>query len=1072
MASGLFTLKNQLQALIQGAWSGTSPSNAPKYLEYLVVAGGGSGGIGGGGGGGLLQGIYPVNFGASITVTVGSGGTGGGSYYAVGTNGSNSALGSVTALGGGGGGLGNGTGTGLSGGSGGGGWAFYAGGQGTSGQGNAGGGGVASANAGNGGGGAGTVGLNAISGSTVGANGGAGIASSISGTLTTYSGGGGGAGNAGAAGGSGGVGGASDGATGSANTLSGSSNTGGGSGGAYTGTAGAGGSGIVIVRYRGNVQYFSGGTLNYDSVNNYVVHTFYASGTLAPLTTPVTYGTPNLLTKSLRFRSSASAYLSRTPSSTGSTQKLTYSTWVKRGITNAYSHFGLCAAIDASHRDAIRFTSSNQIDIYFAEGATYDLTTTAVYVDPSAWYHIVVSIDTTQATASNRVILYVNGNQISLSGTQPVQNYNFTGFNVSGKEQDIGRNTAGAFYFDGEIADTYLIDGQALTPQAFGQYDPTTGVWVPMAFVGTYGTNGFHLPFTNTTSTTTLGYDTSGNGNNWTTNNISLTAGSTYDSMNDVPTLTSATASNYAVLNPNIPSSYTISNGNLTIYGSSIANQYAACSIQISSTGKFYWEYTCTDTQGSSLRDGVGLVLANLPQEYLSASVNSFVYSGFNGSIQGAGATGTYATWTNGDVVSMAVDGTTGKIYVAKNGTWQNSGNPAAGTGQVATISNISSWLPAFGAVAGGTPYYVSGNINFGQQPFVYTPPSGYVALNTYNLPTPTIVQGNQYMDANIWPANNGTMAVNNNIDTTNGGGLIWFKCRDNTVSHFLINSVSGYTKDLASNSTAAEVTYDFGFTPTTGGYYFNSGSSSVNQVGYNYVAWQWKAGGSAVSNTSGSITSSVSANTTAGFSIVTYTGTSANATVGHGLGAVPAMIIIKSRGTVDGWFVYNKEIGNTKYLRLNTTDAAATFNLWQSTTPTSSVFYIATDPTVNLSSNPYVAYCFAPVAGFSAFGSYTGNGSATGPFIYTGFKPKFLMIKRTDAISDWSMLDSSRNTYNSLGQVLNADTTGIGNTYTALNFLSNGFNLIWSDTSMNASGGTYIYMAFASNPFRNSNAF
>ena len=169
-------------------------------------------------------------------------------------------------------------------------------------------------------------------------------------------------------------------------------------------------------------------------------------------------GNPTLGTKSLRFRSSASAYLSRTPSSTGSTQKLTYSTWVKRGILSAYSNFGLCAAVSGSSRDAIRFTNTNQIDIYFAEGGTYDLSTTAVFVDPSAWYHVVVAIDTTQATASNRVILYVNNVQITLTGTQPAQNYNFTGFNVSGKEQDIGRNTAGAFYYDGEIADTYLID--------------------------------------------------------------------------------------------------------------------------------------------------------------------------------------------------------------------------------------------------------------------------------------------------------------------------------------------------------------------------------------------------------------------------------------------------------------------------------------------------------------------------------------------------------------------------------------------------------------------------------------
>jgi hypothetical protein len=191
---------------------------------------------------------------------------------------------------------------------------------------------------------------------------------------------------------------------------------------------------------------------------------------------------------------------------------------------------------------------------------------------------------------------------------------------------------------------------------------------------------------------------------------------------------------------------------------------------------------------------------------------------------------------------------------------------------------------------------------------------------------------------------------------------------------------------------------------------------------------------------------------------------------VGHGLGVAPSMVIVKVRSTTDGWFVYNKEIGNTKYLRLNTTDAAATFNLWQSTNPTSSVFSIATDPTVNGNGNTYVAYCFAPIAGYSAFGSYTGNGSTDGPFVFTGFRPAYVMVKRTDSTGEWGIHDSIRDPNNVVSKVLLAENSQAElDGFIFYDFVSNGFKLRNSNANRNASGGTYIYMAFASNPFKYS---
>ena len=303
----------------------------------------------------------------------------------------------------------------------------------------------------------------------------------------------------------------------------------------------------------------------------------------------------------------------------------------------------------------------------------------------------------------------------------------------------------------------------------------------------------------------------------------------------------------------------------------------------------------------------------------------------------------------------------------------------------------------------------------------------------------------------------------------------VWIKGRSGATDHKLTDAVRGATKSLESNTTDAEATDSNGITAftSTG---FTVGSDSVyNNNGSTYVAWCWKANGTGASNTAGSITSTVSANTTAGFSIVTYTGTGANATVGHGLGVAPSMVIVKRRPTAgSNWPVWHTGIANTEYLMLNSSNAKTTgLAWWNSTSPTSTVFSVGSDPDTN-GTVAIVAYCFAQVAGYSAFGSYVGNGSTDGPFIYTGFRPAFILTKDiTTGSYWWEMVDSARSPYNTSNVALYANVADSEYTSSLYNkdLLSNGFKIRGISDAQNTSGSTYIYMAFAQNPFKYANA-
>ena len=340
------------------------------------------------------------------------------------------------------------------------------------------------------------------------------------------------------------------------------------------------------------------------------------------------------LTNSLRFRASASAYLNRTFGAGTSDQKFTISVWVKRGALGATSCIMSNAnSIPGSNEAQFVFNNTDNLRFY-TSGGTYSVITTQVFRDPSAWYHLVCQVDVTQATAANRVIMYVNGVQITSYGTAnyPPQNTNI-GFN-NAYAHGIGAYVATPTqFFDGYIAEFNFIDGQALTPSSFGSYNSTTGVWQPAKYTGTYGTNGFYLPFTNTTSTTTLGYDSSGNGNNWTTNNISITAGVTYDSMTDVPTLTSATAANFAVWNPlDFAGSPTFSNGNLYAAGAFKTRSTMALPSGVKTYVEIYQTGTASTVDVFCGLVGTSNALAVHPNPGVDWYATDTIYGSLNGS--------------------------------------------------------------------------------------------------------------------------------------------------------------------------------------------------------------------------------------------------------------------------------------------------------------------------------------------------------------------------------------------------------------------------------------------------------
>ena len=664
------------------------------------------------------------------------------------------------------------------------------------------------------------------------------------------------------------------------------------------------------------------------------------------------------------------------------------------------------------------------------------------------------SITGSYLTASRILIADASKNIISAdTATYPSQNEDGA-INIAA-EHLIGQ-VSSANYLSGYLADIHFIDGQALTPSSFGETDTTTGVWQPKAYSGTYGTNGFFLPFSDNTSTTTLGYDAAGS-NDWTLNNFSVTAGVGNDSLVDTPTpygtdtgVGGEVRGNYATLNP-LDNQLTLANGNLQFDRATTSWRSTRATVGITS-GKWYWEVTPTAVTGTLYcMVGVALNSATLA-DYFAASSTGWAYSAHDGGKYNNATYGAYGnTFTTNDVIGIAFDADNGEIKFYKNGTVQNSGT-AAYTGLTS-----GPYIPAVSLYGTATAY-----INFGQRPFAYTAPSGFKALCTQNLPTPTIgatatTRADDYFNTVLYTGTGASLSVT-------GVGFqpdfTWIKERNGAADHGIYDAVRGTTKQLESNTTTDETTEATGLTAFGSDGFTVGALAQLNTSTDTYVAWNWKE------------------STTSKFDIVTYTGNGAARTISHNLGVVPNMIIVKARTTAStdqGWPIYHSaDTANpeTDYLLLNTTAATADLDtVWNDTVPTSSVFSVGTNALVNANNDTYVAYLFASVAGYSAFGSYTGNGSADGPFVYTGFRPAFVLVKNSSSALgvSWQMRDNRRVGYNPSNAVLypnlsNAEYSTAGNFET--DFLSNGFKIRnATDAGTNASGDTYIYAAFAEVP-------
>ncbi len=332
-----------------------------------------------------------------------------------------------------------------------------------------------------------------------------------------------------------------------------------------------------------------------------------------------------------------------------------------------------------------------------------------------------------------------------------------------------------------------------------------------------------------------------------------------------------------------------------------------------------------------------------------------------------------------------------------------------------------------------------------------------------------TINKSGDYFNTKLYTGNGST-----NAQTGVGfqPDFTWLKARSYSDSHALYDAVRGVLQRLQANSTTAEGTVANSLTSFDSDGFTLGSDGQANSNTDTYASWNWKANGAGSANTDGSISSTVSANTTSGFSIVSYTGTGSNATVGHGLGVAPSMIIAKQRTGTENWPVYHVGLSDSgKYLELNSTQTATTnTGVWNNTNPTSSVFSIGTNARTNNNTSTYIAYCFAEKKGYSKFGSYTGNGNADGAFIYTGFKPAFVIIKNTGATEFWSMFDNKRDPYNQMDKKLYPNGSNAESTTSQLDFVSNGFKLRNSESEFNQSGNTMIYMCFAAAPLVGTN--
>ena len=678
------------------------------------------------------------------------------------------------------------------------------------------------------------------------------------------------------------------------------------------------------------------------------------------------------------------------------------------------------------------FTLKNDFTIQFWMNGTIasNLRTNRTLEDSSKFYHILVAVDTTQSTASDRVKLYIDGDQVTSFSTENYPTQNYDGHVSTAVQHNVGAQTGNNRQCDGNLAEVNYVDGTTLTPSTFGLTDTSSGRWIPKTLTGiTYGTNGFRLEFANSAGQT-IGDDTSGNTNDLTVTNLAAT-----DITTDSPTQNHAVLEGY--------SGATLTEGNLKLVTGNSEQAHHNATLKPKS-GKYYAEFTC-DAMGRSEVGVVSNLLVPYPTNTTrmpatpDGSIAGLMYYGYNGKVyndSGNGTAATFNTYTTNDIIGIALDLDNLTVQFFKN-------NTSEGTLPIPTSNYI------FAMGDGATGYGGGWTANFGQKAFSYTPPTGFKALQQDNVPV---------TDEGI-------------------PDFVWIKNRDSTDDHQLYDNSRGPQKMLEANQSSAEETDTDGLQKFLKGGYQIEDDVRINTSGESYVSWNWVAnGGTTSANTDGSgatLASTIQANQTAGFSVVTYTGNaSAGAKVAHGLSQAPDWFIIKSTSLATNWYVYHKDLGASSGLYLNTNAAAGSgsANAWNQTNPTSSVITLnGTGYGSNNNSATYLMYCWHEVPGYSKFGIYTGGGGTDGTFTYTGFRPAWLLVKRHNSSGNWYLLDTARGPFNDsdgAGKTLMPNQVNADQVQTRIDILSNGFKQRISNDGSNLNSAPYVYFAFAENPF------
>tara|TARA_R100000655_G_scaffold11797_4_gene27295 strand:+ start:8438 stop:10846 length:2409 start_codon:yes stop_codon:yes gene_type:complete len=767
--------------------------------------------------------------------------------------------------------------------------------------------------------------------------------------------------------------------------------------------------------------------------------------------------------------------LSRTPSGAPTSSRTsTMSVWIKRAeITDTtYDGYIFCCSPD---EDGIALTQDDDKLAFRIEGSTYVMTAVNQFRDPSTWWHLVLRIDSTQSTDTNRIRIYINGSQLTLSGSFPAQNYDYTRWLASGRIERIGWNGATQKYFNGYLAEFAMYDGQSLGPDSFGETNDS-GIWVPIQIPSSgFGNNGFHLTFSDSSA---LGADTSGNSNNFTVNNLvaanQVEDSPTNDADNDV--------GNYAVINPeavNIGgnSDVTLSEGNLkAVY---VGDHAAEFSIARLTSGKWYWELKNTTNAAGSTGVIQGSYYGTLDRSANLNSTGIYYYNPSNGQKMKDGSGTSYgsATSTN-DILQVALDLDNNKIWWGINNTWQASGDPAAGSNEAYSDLTDTDYTPVLGY--GGA--YTS-ILNCGQSGLAYTPPAGFKTLNTANM-TALAFDPEANFKSVTYTGTGSELAI---TSLAFQPGFVIIKNRDAADNWMIYDVVRGATVEWHPNSnlneadtTTAQTLKSFdsaGFTLGT--------DVEVNTSSEKYVALNWKTGTSstisnAMTKTSDSSQTNITraVDTDTGVSIMKYTGTGAISTILHGLGKVPGMVWVRATNKSGVCKAWHTGLSNAtrSYIVFAQNQAETNFSddrVWGAG-HTSTAIGVGTHTYTNNLNDTYIAYAFAETP-ISSFGTFLGNNNSDGPFVYLGFKPALLILKKT-ASGSWYIWDNGRMVNNPAGGAVyplrpddTATESGVGSGG-LIDFLGNGFKIrsTWGD--INGSGVTVTYSAWAESPFSGNN--